>query len=96
MRATYLKDVSENCYQDRHMAESFTNNEQIVICKADKLEKHMGNFTTEVAKYRDSSKFRMMDCEYKAGNNLAKAKECIADYLKDMAQDNDSLFSFSK
>ena len=88
--------MSENCYQDRHMAESFTNNEQIEICKADKLDKHMGKFNAEVAKYRDSSKFRMMDCEYKAGNNISKAKECIADYLNDMAQDNESLFAFSK
>lgn len=78
------------------MAESFTNNEQIEICKAQKLEKHMGKFTSEIAKYRDSSKFRYQDCEFKAGNNIEKAKACIGDYLKEMARDNDSLFAFSK
>ena len=56
----------------------------------------MGEFNSELAKYRDSSKFRMMDCEFKAGNNLGKAKECIAHYLKDMEQDNEALYAFAK
>jgi len=34
----------------------------------------MGKFNTEVDKVRASSKFRYMDCEFKAGNNINKAK----------------------
>jgi len=44
----------------------------------------MGKFNAEVARIRDSSKFRYQDCEFKAGNNLNKAKICIGDYLKEM------------
>ena len=70
--------------------------EQIEICKAEKTEMHFGKFNTELAKYRDSSKFRLMDCEVKAGNNVNKAQECNTNYLKDMVRDNDVLFDFTK
>lgn len=33
MQAAYLRDISTNCYKERHMSESFTNYEQIMLCK---------------------------------------------------------------
>ncbi len=53
--ARYLRDVASNCFKDKHMAVSFTNMEQINLCKDLEYEKYFGKFDDALHKHRDST-----------------------------------------
>jgi hypothetical protein len=91
-----LKDVTSNCYQARWLEQSFTNWEQINLCKAEMQEKYFGKFTHSLQSYRDSTRFRFQECEVAAGNNVEKAVLCVRGYLKSMEQDNEKLIELAK
>ena len=91
-----LKDVTSNCYQARWMEQSFTNWEQINLCKAEMQTKYLGKFTDALQQYRDSTKFRFQECDVAAGNNVEKAVQCVRGYLRGMEQDNDKLVELAK
>ena len=84
VQAKLLRDISKNCYKEKHMAETFTNMEQINLCKALKKEKYMGQFNEKVHNVRDSTRFRYQDCVFEAENNIEKATDCIKNYLTGM------------
>ncbi len=83
-----LTEVTSQCYKARWMEESFTNWEQINLCKAEAYEKHFGKFNEALQKHRDSTKFKFQDCDVEAGNNIEKAVICVRNYLKGMEEDN--------
>lgn len=91
-----LKDITSNCYQARWTEQSFTNWEQINLCKAELQEKYFGKFTDALANHRDSTKFKFQECEVEAGNNVEKAVFCVRGYLRSMEQDNDKLVDLAK
>lgn len=56
MQAEYLSNATRNCYQDKHLSDSFTNLEQINLCKDMERQKIFGNFEKFYANHRDSGK----------------------------------------
>ena len=96
MQAAYLRDISKNCYQDRHMSESFTNYEQINLCKEEKRTKYFGKFEDRLANLRDSNRFKYQDCSIAAGNDIVKSVYCVRDFIQGIQDDNDSLVHFVK
>lgn len=95
-QAAMLKDVAANCYKDKWMAESFTNPEQIDLCRDLKREKYFGKFEDKLHNLRDSTRFHYQECQVDAGNNLNKALVCMRRYLQNMEADNESLAAFGK
>lgn len=91
-----LTEVTSQCYKARWMEESFTNWEQINLCKAEAYEKHFGKFNEALKKHRDSTKFKYQDCDVEAGNNIEKAVICVRNYLQGMQEDNEKLLAFAK
>ena len=75
---------------------SFTNLEQINLCKAEAHEKYFGKFNDALRKHRDSTKFKYQDCDVQAGNDVEKAVLCVRQYLKGMEDDNQKLVAFAK
>jgi hypothetical protein len=96
VQSKLLRDISRNCYKEKHMAVTFTNMEQINLCKALKKEKYMGTFQDKLHNVRDSTRFRYQDCIVAAENNIEKATTCIKGYLSGMEKDNETLVAFGK
>jgi hypothetical protein len=92
MKAAYRQVLSEtqaHCFKEKHMALTFTNMEQINLCRELKYEKHFGKFDDIMHKMRDSTRFRYQDCVVEAENDYMKAKLCIDHYLDGMKKDNE-------
>lgn len=96
VQVAMLTEVTSTCYKARWMEESFTNWEQINLCKAEAYNKFFGKFNDALQKHRDSTKFKFQDCDVQAGNNVEKAVVCVRSYLKGMEQDNEKLLAFAK
>lgn len=76
MKAAYtqvLTESADNCFKDKHMAPTFTNMEQITLCRELKYEKYFGKFDDMMWKMRDSTRFRFQDCVKDASNDFEKA-----------------------
>ena len=54
----YLREVVKTCYPEKHMAEDFTNSEQIRMCREKTHAKYFGAFETMVENERNSAQFR--------------------------------------
>lgn len=59
MQAEFLTNVTKNCYKEKHLSDSFTNYEQIMICKETEREKIWANFDKMYINHRDSG---MLSC----------------------------------
>lgn len=94
MQAAMLKDISKNCYKEKWMAPTFTNQEQIDICTEAKRVKHFGKFEDELHNRRDSTRFQFQDCLVDAGNDVESSVKCIRGYLSGMESDNKALHQF--
>ena len=44
MKIAQLTASDENCYQDQHISDDFTNTEQINLCKAEQEQLIFGKF----------------------------------------------------
>lgn len=88
MQMAVLKEQAESCYPDKWMSESFSNSEQIQLCKQEVHSKHWGAFDSKVENLRESSHFKFQDCEKKAGNNMFDFVHCIRNYKNDIRADN--------
>ena len=95
MQAALLKDISKNCYKEKHMAPTFTNQEQIDICREQKRVKHFGKFMDELNGRRDSTRFHFQDCVVDAGNDIEASVKCIRGYLSGMENDNVAMHKFT-
>ena len=96
MRAAVLAEQAEQCYPDKWMSESFSNKEQIEICKQEVHDKHFGAIEHQEQLTRESSFFKYQDCEKAAGNNVMDFVWCIRDYQTNIAADNEKLQQFFK
>ncbi len=94
--AAVLTEQTKKCYPEKWMSESFSNKEQIDICKQEVHDKVFGKFNEEQNKWRDSSMFLFHDCEAKAGNNVLAFSKCITDYEAAVLADNDRLSAMMK
>ena len=52
MKAEWLKNITENCYKEEHLSDSFTNSEQIMICKEESKDEIFGKFNTMLNNHR--------------------------------------------
>ena len=91
MQAEYLTTATKSCYKDRHLQESNTNYEQILLCKETERTKIFGGFEKMYAAHRDSGRFRFQDCIFDANNNVEMAVYCVRDYVKGIKEDNDKM-----
>ena len=73
------------------MDPTFTNEEQINLCKEKVHDKYFGEFTDVMANVRDSSLIHYGNCLTKAGNSLESAVTCINQYLDVARQDNEKI-----
>lgn len=91
-----LNEQAKNCYPEKWMSESFSNAEQVTICKQEVHDKYFGKIEDEQNKWRDSSRFKYQDCEKAAGNNVLSFVHCMRDYQADVKADNERLMTFMK
>lgn len=94
MQMAVLKEQSETCYPDKWMSDSFSNAEQIELCKQEVYDKHWGPFDTKVDNLRESSHFRFQDCEKKAGNNMFEFVHCFRNYKDHIKADNEHIVEY--
>ena len=57
MQAEYLTNATKNCYKEKHVSDSFTNYEQILLCKENERKKVFGAFDKMLVSHRDSARF---------------------------------------
>ena len=76
------------------MSETFSNEEQINLCKQEVHDKHFGKLEAMQSGLRDSSRFRFQDCENEAGNNVVKFVMCIREYKSAVQSDTDAIVKF--
>ncbi len=55
MQVEYLTQATNNCYKEQHLSDSFTNYEQILICKEAERQKVFNKFEKMLVSHRDSS-----------------------------------------
>ncbi len=91
MQIEYLNNVTKNCYDEKHISDSFTNYEQILICKEREKHQVFGKFEKMYVAHRDSGKFIFTDCVDAANNSPEAAVFCIRDYLKQIQTDNEKM-----
>jgi hypothetical protein len=96
MREAVLEEQAASCYPEKWMSESFSNAEQVAICKQEAHDKVFGKFEAEVKATRQSSSFKYQDCEVAAGNNVMKYVHCLRDFQANIANDNKNLQAFMK
>ena len=96
LKAKALRDIAKNCYKPQHMSLDFPNEEQVLICRDDKLNKHMGKLTDQITLQRTSRRFKYQDCQNEAGNDLNKNVVCLDKYLKGIYEDNTQLEEFAR
>ena len=96
MQIAYLTNATKNCYKEKHLSDSFTNYEQITLCKELERQKIFKNFETMLVKHRDTSQFRYSDCINEANNDPEKAVYCIRGYLKRIQDDNVAMTTIFK
>ena len=77
MKVAYLESVQADCYQPRHISDSFTNVEQIALCKQEKHAEYFGTFQSNLMNYRDSDKIRMDNCVQDAGEEVPRLSACF-------------------
>ena len=54
MKKGYFESVGDKCYDAKHISDSFTNIEQINLCKQEQHDETFGQFDKMVKAYRDS------------------------------------------
>ena len=91
MRIAYLNNVRENCYQDAHISDDFTNEEQINLCKAEQYDAIFGEFKRNYDNYRQSDVVKMNYCTTDAGDDVVRAVGCYQQYVKDIRATNKTL-----
>ena len=91
MQVEYLTSSSKNCFKDKHIQDSNTNLEQIVLCRENEREKVFEKFDHMLTSHRDSSRFKFQDCIFEANNNVEEAVYCIRGYIQNIKQDNDNM-----
>ena len=57
VQRAYLLNVAKDCYPEHHMAEDFTNAEQIKLCREKLHTKYFGSFMTSLENVRLSTQF---------------------------------------
>jgi hypothetical protein len=91
MMAHVLTEQAKECFPDKWMSESFSNKEQIQLCKHEVYDKTFGKFHHEENRIRDSSYFQFADCEREARNNILAFSKCIKDFETAVTKDNERL-----
>ena len=89
VQQAYLRDVVKNCYAEKHMDPTFTNSEQIELCRSQMHANHWQKFATTVENARDSTAFRFTDCMAEVGNSLEGNIKCINQFVSDSKADHD-------
>lgn len=57
MQVEYLTNATKNCYKDKHLSDSNTNYEQILLCKETERAKVFSGFEKMYAAHRDGGRF---------------------------------------
>ena len=88
MKVAYLNAVDENCYQEHHISDDFTNEEQIDLCRAEQEQAIFKNYRQNVANHRQSDIIRMNRCNEDAGNDIDAVAGCFHKYVRDIRTTN--------
>ena len=57
LKIASLDEQAKKCFPEKWMSETFSNAEQIKICKQEVHDKYFGKFEAELQKWRDSEQF---------------------------------------
>ena len=88
MKVEYYTNVTNNCYQDKHISDSFTNVEQIELCKNEEHEAIFGKYEQNLKNYRDSDLMRLNHCQIDAGNSVPMVLDCFKAYQRNIGTTN--------
>ena len=91
MKVAYLESVQNECYQNKHISDNFTNIEQISLCKSEKHQEVFGTFENNLRNYRDSDKIRLDNCVADAGSEIPRLSGCFQNYVRDIRETNKTL-----
>ena len=93
MKVEYLNRVNESCYEDRHISDDFTNEEQINVCKQEQFQAVFGTYTKNLMNHRESDSIRFRQCVDDGGQDVERLWNCTDTYVKDMRATNEALKS---
>ena len=91
MKATYYELIQEECYQDRHISDDFTNLEQINLCKSEQKDKIFGKFEKMLNETRLSDNLKFNHCVLDAGNDFNQRFNCQQYFLGLMRSSNEKM-----
>ena len=93
MKLAYFEKVAEECYPDKWLSESFTNQEQIDLCKNERSEKIFGKLNKMVFNHRQSDQMRLNDCRADASTDAFLEYKCFESYLQNTLASNQEMKS---
>ena len=91
MKLDYLEQVQADCYQDKWLSDSFTNTEQIELCKDEKHEQTFGKLETMIRNHRTSDQIRLSNCRADAGEDIAMEYKCFQNYVSNIIKTNSKM-----
>ena len=91
MKAEWLKSITENCYKEEHISDSFTNVEQINICKQETKDDIFGKFNTMLHNHRDRDHTKFLNCVDDAGGNLDMCVRCMETHIANIRSTNEAM-----
>ena len=89
MKVSYFNQVASDCYPDKWLSESFTNQEQINLCKSEKGEAIFGNLERMIQNHRQSDHIKLSDCRADASNDIAFENKCFENFIKNTYASNE-------
>ena len=62
MKQGYFEQTQEKCYDPKHISDTFTNVEQINLCKQEQYDEVFGAYQQMVKNHRESDTIRFENC----------------------------------
>ena len=91
MKLAYFEKVADQCYPDKWLSESFTNQEQIDLCKAEKNDAVFGKLNKMIQNHRQSDVMRLNDCRADASRDVFFEYKCFETYVTNVRATNEKM-----
>ena len=87
MKAEVLNNW-QTCYKEEHLSDTFTNTEQIDICKQEKYDEVFNKFDQMIMDHRGNDEIKLNNCVDDANDDPMFAIRCLEQHTKNVRSTN--------
>ena len=79
----------QGCYKEEHLSDTFTNTEQIDICKQEKYDEVFAKYDAMIMNHRESDQIKLNNCLSDANDDPVFAIRCLEGHIRNVRSTND-------